>query len=259
MAGRRNAGPVTRQFVVIYEADADFRTATELADRVLLERIDWLEPGLLDSQRTWVGRTPTGELLAWKHLRERARDAGFAVRGHFNNEPGVADALTARRTIEYVRNRLPEISALILVRDSDNDLLRRKGLNQARDADRSGLPIVLGLAIHERESWVLSGFVAENEVESERLREARRELGFDPTKKPEELTATKDDAALRSPKRVLQKFLEESQNGRQSRCWTETTLEQLRENGGRNGLAEFLKEIETKLVPLLTGRTGTDG
>ncbi len=251
---------MTRQFVVVYEADADFRTATELADRVLSERIDWLEAELLDSQRIWVGATASGRLLAWKYLPELAREAGFAVRGHFNNETGAADAKAARRAIEYIRNTLPEVSALVLIRDSDNDLRRRKGLNQARDADRSGLPIVLGLAIHERESWVLSGFVAEakNDTELERLREACVELGFDPTTTPHELTATKDDQAKRSPKRVLRKLSGDDRD-RERRCWVEASLEQLRENGGRNGLAEFLKEIETKLVPLLTGRTGTDG
>ena len=41
------------QFAVVYEAPADFQTATELADRVLVESIDWLEEDQIEYQRTW--------------------------------------------------------------------------------------------------------------------------------------------------------------------------------------------------------------
>lgn len=33
---------MTKRFAVVYEAEADLRTATELADRALVEAIDWL-------------------------------------------------------------------------------------------------------------------------------------------------------------------------------------------------------------------------
>lgn len=37
---------MTLRFAVVYESQADFRTGTELADRVLLESIDWLDDQL---------------------------------------------------------------------------------------------------------------------------------------------------------------------------------------------------------------------
>jgi hypothetical protein len=55
---------VSRRFVVVYEAQADFRTATELADRVLIKGIDWLDETLLESQRQWIGNEPSGTLLS---------------------------------------------------------------------------------------------------------------------------------------------------------------------------------------------------
>ena len=39
-------------FIVVYEAQVDFTTATGLADRVLTEEIDWLDDTLLDSTAT---------------------------------------------------------------------------------------------------------------------------------------------------------------------------------------------------------------
>ena len=36
------------QFAVVHEAPADFQTATELADRVLVESIDWMGVGKRD-------------------------------------------------------------------------------------------------------------------------------------------------------------------------------------------------------------------
>ena len=34
---------MSQRFAVVHEAEADFHTATELADRVLMEAIDWLD------------------------------------------------------------------------------------------------------------------------------------------------------------------------------------------------------------------------
>ena len=59
-------------FVVVYEAPPDFKTATELADRVLVHEINWLEEPLLDTQREWLDRDPTGRPLNWKSVGKYA-------------------------------------------------------------------------------------------------------------------------------------------------------------------------------------------
>ena len=38
------------EFAVVHEAPADFETATELADRALLEAIDWMDEDQIDYQ-----------------------------------------------------------------------------------------------------------------------------------------------------------------------------------------------------------------
>lgn len=36
------------EFIVIVESSADARSATKLAERVLVEKVDWLEPEMLE-------------------------------------------------------------------------------------------------------------------------------------------------------------------------------------------------------------------
>ena len=87
---------MSKRFVVIYEAQADFKTAVELADRVLIAQIDWLNDTLLESQRHWIGEEPSEGHLTWKSIPRRARNLGLRVHGHFEGEPGLADARAAR-------------------------------------------------------------------------------------------------------------------------------------------------------------------
>ena len=78
------------RFAVVHEADADFQTATELADRVLVEAIEWLDEDLLADQREWLAKTWSGDRLTWKGIKQLAREAGIRVHGHFDGEPGSA-------------------------------------------------------------------------------------------------------------------------------------------------------------------------
>src|SRR4051812_29936622 len=49
MAGRTEGQCMSVRCAVVHEAEADFQTATELADRVLVEAIEWLDEDLLDN------------------------------------------------------------------------------------------------------------------------------------------------------------------------------------------------------------------
>ena len=243
------------QFVVVSEARADFTTATDLADRVLVAEIGWLEEGLLDSQRQWVGEDSPGSQLAWTSVAHGARSLGIRAQGHFNGESGLADARAARRAILYVLHQFEVVDAILLIRDMDDQDERRQGLEQARQADRSGKTIIIGLADSERECWVISGFVAETQIEKHLLEKESQRLGTDPCLNSHELTACKRDNELRSPKRVL-KVLTSDDWDRQLKCWRVTPLALLGDRGGANGLADYLTEIRQKLVPLVSGREG---
>lgn len=195
---------MSHRFAVVHEAAADFRTATELADREIADAIGWLDEEGVAYQRSWVQVSPAGEPLYWKRIRAMASEAGVTASGHFNGEPGEADSAMARRAILYLRQVFgEELKGIVLVRDQDDQPERRRGLEQARQADDGQVPIVVGLAVVERESWVIAGFDPADEGETARHAAEWQVLGFDPRLRSEELTACKDDAAKRSPKRVL--------------------------------------------------------
>ena len=90
------------RFAVVHEASADFQTATELADRVLVEAIEWLDEELLATQREWLAETAVGERFTWKGIKQLARDAGIRIHGHFDGKPGLPDAAAARRAILFL-------------------------------------------------------------------------------------------------------------------------------------------------------------
>ena len=243
------------QLAVVHEARADFLTATELADRVLVESIDWMEEHLIEHQRTWL-REWSGAPLTWKRVKQSALDVGIDAIGFFDGEPAQPDARAARRAIFYLRYTLPDLAGVLLIRDQDDQPERRVGLDQARRQEEGRLPVVVGLAVVERESWVISGFDPENERERHNLEAETENLGFNPCLHSHRLTACKDDQAKRSPKRVLAQMTD-GEWERQRKCWKSTSLPVLQERGQANGLAEYLKEVKTKLVPLIGGYRGT--
>ena len=238
------------RIAVVHEAPADYQTATELADRILLEAIDWLDEDLLAHQREWLAETPAGEPLTWRGIKHLARDRGIRAHGHFGGEPALPDAAAARRAILFLLSAVPDLAAIVLIRDQDDEPERKDGLEQARAEDNSGIPIVVGLAIVERECWVLSGFDPRGNDESARLDMERQRLGFDPRLRSHELTACKNDQADRSPKRVL-RHLSGNDHDRERRCWRETSLANLRDRGADNGLVAYLDEIRERLSVLI--------
>ncbi|MFV2068235.1 MAG: hypothetical protein ACC645_14780, partial [Pirellulales bacterium] len=235
---------------VVFEADADCVIATELADRVLVGGIEWLDETMLDAQRKWtttIGDKP----IRWATIPAIARQRGLRIRGHFNGQPGLPDAAAARRAILLLKNEFEHLKAVVLIRDADNQRERKDGMDQARRLFQS-TTVVVGLAIPEREAWVVCGFEPSDESEEKLLRQERSQLGFDPRLRAHKLTATSDDHAKKSPKRVVS-VLTGSSAERERRCWTKTPLVTLRERGQANGLSAYLAEIASKIVPLIAG------
>ena len=242
---------MTLRFAVVHEADADFTTAVQLADRVLLEAFpDWIDEESLCHYREWISEASDGWRLTWKTIKKLADEAGIRSYGHFDGEAGEADAKAARRAILFLLDNIPELNGILLIRDQDDQPERLDGLDQARKQYRSKIPIVVGLAVVEREAWVISGFDPQDDDEARRLESERRKLGFDPRLRSHELTAGKNDQAPRSPKRVLSCFSGDDY-GREQHCWAKTSLEVLRERGSDNGLVAYLDEIRDQLAQLI--------
>lgn len=230
---------------VVCEADADRRTSTALADRVLCEEVEWIEPESIELYRRWRGLEGRS-FLRWTEAVRLAK--GIHAHGHFKGLPGDPDAFAARKALLLLMAERHPPDAVLLIRDSDGDLQRRSGLEQARAENPWPFEVILGLAHPKRECWVLAGFEPADAEERSRLEALRRELGSDPRTQAHELTA-KEAGALRDAKRVLTK-LTQSRADREEICWTEGPLDSLRERGSQSGLGAYLEEIQERLVPI---------
>ena len=241
---------MTLSLAVVCEARADRDTACDLADRVICEDVDWIEPAVLDDYRRWRGFHPNDEFLLWKKVHALAREQRIPFHGHFAGQPGCAYAFQARRALLLLMKSDVQPDTVFLILDEDTEPERSDGLRQARDEarDKCDVQIVVGIARAKRECWVLAGFVPKDEQEQKRL----DKLGFDPTCISEKLTAKPEDAK-RSAKRVL-RALTDGNWDREAECWRDTPLEILKKRGQNNGLAAYLEEVDSLIVTLFSGR-----
>jgi hypothetical protein len=243
--------------VVFCEAAADFRTATDLIDRVIRAGGPAWVGDLMEitpaDVRTWH-RDPQGQTFFDIHdVDKYRRDLGVRARhGHFDGAPNMPGALMASsvfRIVRALRRIEPALDGVVLLWDLDQQPdERRRGVAQAvKDAKSwADFEIVAGLPCRMREAWVLAGFVPADDDERARLADLRRELGFSPIEESHQLDA-QDETAKRSAKRVLGVLIQGDAD-REARCWQEPSLEILRARGEANGLASFLEAVAMHLA-----------
>lgn len=233
--------------VVVCEASADFQLASTLADRVLCERVEWIEADLLPHLRAYRGLSESEAFLRWDRADDEARARNIRVHGGFPDGPAELEAKMVRRAIRLVRFVVGDDTLMVLIRDDDDQRPRRLGFEQARSHAKRPELIVVGIAHTKRECWVLAGFDPTNESEQERLEAERQTLGFDPRDHADRLTAKHDEDKL-SAKRVLA-MLTNSDRNRETACWNEASLNILRQRGEKTGLDDYLSEVAERLVP----------
>ncbi len=243
------------RWVVVCEARADRDVATELADRVIAEQLDWAG-NILDSLRQWCGLEVGSEFTLWKTVKRLAVELGVRVHGKFGRGHQGGGEVEARKVLGVIAKEFSEsTSAAILVRDTDGDVARCEGFQRAQRDDRWPCSVVLALPHPELEAWVLNGFEPYSPQEEANLVAERILLGFDPCEQAHDLNpgATNDSHGVpikRSTKRIID-VLTGGDAARKGSCWTETSLDHLRERGASTGLAAYLIEVEKRLVPLV--------
>lgn len=238
-------------FAVVCEAEADQETATELAERVLLEDVDWLEPEALPGLRSWCGLEPKTGHLTWRAIGNEAKRRRLKVHGRFRDMPGKFDERRAKLALLLFTSLDHQPDAVVMIRDTDGrEKEVRGGIERARTERAWNFPVVLGTPHPNRECWVLTGFEPQNSAEEQALAEERSSLGFDPRMHAERLTAKGKRGKLNA-KKVLGRLA--PANGREKACWRETDLQILRDRGQSTGLAAFFDEVQTALVPLVAG------
>jgi hypothetical protein len=237
---------------LVCEARADAQIAADLADRVLFETFPSLEQ-VLEHHRRFRGLAPSDPYLKWSEQKTLVRRLGIPrFHGHFNGQAAEPDALATFRMLLILDQAEHRPDAVFLIRDTDNDKRRQRGLEQARADYPWAFTIVIGAAHTKSECWVMAGFKPENREEKDRLEALRQELGFNPCAAAELLTA-QSDSAKKSAKRVLS-HLTQGDQFRERKCWTITPLVELKQNGQASGLAEYITELTTRLAPLFEHR-----
>jgi hypothetical protein len=242
-----------RRFALVVEGPSDAQTIPSVVDRVLVEEVAKLDEPV-ENARAFIGLAARSKYLAWHDVDDAAKGKVPRRHGPFGGASAVEDARAAWYALQCFVGQDPQPAAVLLVRDSDGKQDERlKGLEQARREASWPFPVVIGVAHTMIECWVLSAFVPRDKKEIAVLAALRKELGFDPTVRSEELTAL-TETAKKSPKRVLSKLIAQSDEEREARCWSAASVESLRARGAKNGLAEFIREVERALSPLFADR-----
>lgn len=250
------------EFVVIVESSADARTATKLAERVLVDKVDWLEPEQLQYSFRWSGLQENTEHSCWKDIHaivDAAKKSGFRLPRYIGHSPGKslkADGAASRKILMLVSflQKTRQIKAVIFIRDLDNQPERRTNIEQARLEHIKGQPqleIIIGTANPKREAWVLNGFISSNQEEEQVLKDITTKLSFDPCKESHRLRSNsgEEPERIRNSKVVVE-MVTGGKMEREQQCWEETPLEHLRKRGVDTGLAAYILEIEERLTPI---------
>jgi hypothetical protein len=245
------------QFLVIAEAPADSELAIVLSERVLKEHApEWLLDNWESLQPLeWVGLEDYSSFTAWKNLKSIFRRDFPQTRslGHVRGKPLTSDGVLARKVLVVSsllkEQKLTSLKGVLFIRDMDSQKAERlAAMNLVREHFDTDLSMILACPDPKRESWVLHGFEPEDEEERHLLRKCIAELGFEPRTDSHRLRGKHGE--LRDGKRVLA-FLTGGDFLREQRCYQDTSLDTLRQRGQESGLADFLEELEQRLVPLL--------
>jgi len=158
------------------------------------------------------------------------------------------DAAMAERALLLIKAQPSPPAAVLLIRDADKERRRAAGFAQARAARPWPFQVVVGVADSKRECWVLAGYEPRDDAERKQLASERQRLGFDPTISAEQLDAS-TEGAKRDAKHVLSE-LTHGDDDREEACLREPPLDRLKQRGARSGLAAYLAEVESRLVPI---------
>lgn len=177
---------------VFAENEADFHTLRAFLWLLLREvGAQWLRDSLEDRPRDTMA---SQLVLTFSPLTSIAnqlvRVGARPLPGHFDGAPGADGAAQARNAWHLLRKRNETLSTddafefAFVLRDADNKAEeRREGFDQALRVSRASGPcakpqLLTGLAITEREGWVLASFVARNERERDALKSEQQRSGL---------------------------------------------------------------------------------
>lgn len=146
------------------------------------------------------------------------------------------------------------IEAVVLVRDMDNQPERRTSVASARAelTDKLAFQVAIAAPDPKREAWMFHGFEPQTETEKTLLADERKRLGFDPVTNPERLRGDRRKNADQEDRdmKLVVEHLTQGEYDRERQCLKSTALS-MRARGQITGLADYLDQVEARLLPLL--------
>src|SRR5258708_1164567 len=115
---------MTIALFMVCEAQADYWTGAGLVDRVICDRVDWIDAEVIDDYREWCGGDDSCPFLKWTEVNALADvtgSFGASALGHFAGQPGAAYAAKARRTLLLIQALPREVHGIVLLIDDDGD------------------------------------------------------------------------------------------------------------------------------------------
>lgn len=169
---------------------------------------DWL---VVDDARTWLV-FDGGERVRRGFYDSHREDPlptrpGRRIRttGHINGRPAGPGAAKLRRLFTYHALQPEPPGMVVLLTDTDGDERTAASAEQVRELV-TGLEdppaLVIGMPHRDAEAWLFAAALPTDAQTAERLAAARKALSFDPSREPERLTSSPNDA-MTDAKRVL--------------------------------------------------------
>lgn len=228
------------------ESRSDAHKIASLADRVVMERTDWIEESVIDDFRAWAGAEGAAFLDVHRAF-ETARARRLPLYGHFDGAPGAEDAATTRAALLLFAEETVPPAAVVLGRDLDGRDERARGFAQAAGAHRWPFVVIPALAQPELEAWEIAACKPEGEDEQAAHAQVRQALGFDPVAYPGRLSS-RNQTDRRDAKRVLAELTSAGRSAEER--WRRAPLADLHHRGADCGLQDFLEGVERDLLPL---------
>jgi hypothetical protein len=247
------------------ESAADALSIADLADRVVVDAVDWLDAESWQAMRAWCSDGDGGEpgrsvaadppipYVDLHRAHRRARARGLRVYGKFSGEPKAPDAGMFRALLMLfaVSDAVPE--AVVIGRDLDGDDGRRRAFEQAAREDGRRWPFVVipALAQPELEAWVIACWRVETTEDQSRLDGVRKRLGFNPVRQAHRLRSGRSEHP-KDAKRVARELMGDA--GALRAVWARVGSEQARGAPPGTGLPAFVQACEEFARSVVAGR-----
>lgn len=245
---------------VFAENEADFRTLRAFIWLLLREvGAQWLRDLLEERPRDTLGSQIAMTFSPLTSVANQLVSIGARpLSGHFDGAPGADGAAQARNAWHLLRKRNESLSSddafdfAFVLRDADGKAEeRRQGLIQAMRGARASVPcskpqLLTGLAITEREGWVLACFVPRDQRERDALTREQQRSGLTLDADLHQLVNA-DRSHPRDNKRVLEALLGTTPDEHEERI-IQSSFETVARRGATTGLCRALGDFALWLL-----------